>query len=142
MGDYSLSWWKAMHRKAAQPPKPTPADEKKIRAEYKMLYTAQQPTGPLIDIHAPPAAVNDVILTEEEIKKAIKWMCLGKAPGTTGIHTEHLRMWMEEAETTNLRQRWDKLVEIVQLSFEGKLLASSFGTGILVLIPNGEPDQF
>jgi hypothetical protein len=49
---------------------------------------------------------------------------------------------MEEAETANTRERWDKLVEIVQLAFEGKPLPSSFGMGILVLIPKGEPDQF
>jgi exonuclease III len=129
--------------RAAQPPKPTLMDAAKTRAEYEKLYTEQRPSEPAITIHTQPAEVNDATPTEDEIKKAVKRMRLGKAPGATAIRTEHLRKWMEEAETDkDSGIQWKKVVDIVQRAFEGQPLPSSFGTGILVLIPKGEPDQF
>jgi Reverse transcriptase (RNA-dependent DNA polymerase) len=92
-----------------------------------------------------PSTQNEPIQSSPvfEIKKAMKRMRLGKAPGATRIRTEHLRKWMEGAETDeNAREQWKKVVEIVQQAFKGQPLPSSFGTGILVLIPKGEPDQF
>jgi hypothetical protein len=36
----------------------------------------------------------------------------------------------------------NKVVELVQLSFMDEQLASSFGVGLLVLIPKGVPNQY
>jgi hypothetical protein len=91
-------WYKD---KTLQPPKPTTGDAAKTRLEYEKLYTAQEQTEPPITICAAPVEINDDTPTEEEIKKAVKRMRLGKAPGATKIRTEHLQTWMEEAEVHN-----------------------------------------
>ena len=127
--------------------KPTIQDEQKTRKEYESLFTAEEPPGMPIPIHITPNIIDDSRPTEKEICTALKGMRLGKTPGGSGIRVEHLRKWMEGAKPGEFQDQacvtaWEKVLELVELTFTGQPLPRSFGIGILVLIPKDVPDQY
>jgi len=125
-------------------PKPTIQDEEKTRLEYQDLYAMKEPPGEPLPIHITPSTIDDSSPSEKEICMALKKMKRNKSPGASGIRAEHLLDWMNGAnngEPTKI-EAWNKVLELVELVFTGKPLPKSFGTGILVLIPKGVPDQY
>jgi hypothetical protein len=134
-----LRFW---YKPKEKPSKPTLQDERRTREEYDLLYRSSTPDKENIVVQRMKDDINDDIPSEEEIKKAVMRMRLGKTPGATGIKVEDLRKWMEQAENDNNRENWEKMVEVVQLAFTEMKLPKRFGMGILVLIPKGEPNQY
>jgi Reverse transcriptase (RNA-dependent DNA polymerase) len=126
-----------------KPPIPTYMDAEILRNEYQILYTQQQPIEHNITLFNNQAQVDDTVPDEEEIKSTLKGMKFHKSPGCTGISVEDLRLWMDESEQEiPQRERWEKVIEIVQSAFTRTNLPQVFGIGILVLIPKNEPNQF
>ena len=133
-------WYKKKSRKS---PIPTYIEEEQTQKEYQELYTRQQMTAHNVTLFYNQAEVDDTIPNEAEIKTELKGMNLHKAPGCTGITVEDLRRWMKESEgDTPRRDRWDKVIEIVQSAFTRTALPQVFGIGILVLIPKNQQNQF
>ena len=113
------------------------------RKEYQDLYTQQQPEKDNITLFHNQTQVVDTIPDKKEIKIALRGMKLNKSPGCTGIAVEDLRLWMAESENEiPLRDRWDKVVEVIQSTFTRTTLPQVFGIGILVLIPKNDQNQF
>lgn len=139
--DIMRKWYKD---KVSKPPIPTYVDEEKIRAEYQSLYTRQEPLQSNITLFYNQERVDDTVPTEEEIKIALKGMRCNKSPGCSNITVEDLQGWMEESEkeVDSRKDRWEKVVEIVQSSFTRTKLPEVFGIGILVLIPKSDPNQY
>jgi exonuclease III len=128
-------------------PKPTIQNEEKTRSEYQELFTAEDPPGEPIPIHVTPSSIDDSPPTDKEVCEALKRMKHGKTPGGSGIRVEHLTDWMKGAQPGEFQNEekvkaWNKVLELVKLAFTGEPLPRTFGIGILVLIPKGEPDQF
>lgn len=112
-----------------------------------MLYSAENPPGEPLSIHIPLKTMNDTPPTTEEVCEALKRMKSFKAPGGSGIRVEHLREWMEHANSDTICDQkyvtaWNHVLELVNMAFTGEPLPKSFGVGILVLIPKDVPDQF
>jgi hypothetical protein len=66
-------------------------------AEYSALYTRVNPTGEPIPILIAPFDVDDEAPKEGEIEDTVRRLKLGKAPGTLGIKSDHLKMWLDAA---------------------------------------------
>ena len=128
-------------------PKPTIQNEEKTRSEYQALFTAEESPGEPIPIHVTPSSIDDSPPSDKEVCTALKRMKRGKAPGGSGIRVEHLQDWMNGAQPGEFQnaekvKAWNKVLELVRLAFTGEPLPRTFGIGILILIPKGEPDQF
>jgi hypothetical protein len=66
----------------------------------------------------------------------LKW---GKSPGKSGIREEHLREWLNAAEQEDNPdpRRWNKMVELVEHTFETGELTMELPWWVLVLILKG-----
>ena len=93
-----------------------------LTLERVELYAHIPPPGQHITIEVDPFSVDDNILGEEEIAKAVLWLQLHRAGGPSGMRAEHLRMWIcaETQEEDPDPGNWGKVTTIIQASFRGE----------------------
>jgi hypothetical protein len=133
--------------KPAHVPKPTLQDEEKTRSDFEKLYTAEESPGDPIPVRETPFGISDLPPTEKEICRALRKMKTGKAAGASGMKVGHLKSWMESANAKEEQcdpaksEAWKKVLEIIELVFQGKEPPKVFAFGILTLIPKADPTQ-
>jgi hypothetical protein len=81
--------------------------------------------------------ISDVQPSEAEIKAAVKRLRPGKAPGPTGMTTDHLKGWLAEAERAQDPDHsgWDLLVSLVGHVYETGDLPSCLPWSTMILLP-------
>jgi hypothetical protein len=72
-------------------------------------------------VHVGPFPVDDSCPSEEEIAKEVVCLRPGRAPGASGMRSEHLKGWLEAATRKERPDRfaWDLLVTLVQHAYLG-----------------------
>jgi hypothetical protein len=76
--DILKRWYR---QSTGRPPKPTRLDMAQLEDEYTALYKAAPPPGEPIPLHYRGNAIDDSTPEDEEIRKAVKRLKAGKAPG-------------------------------------------------------------
>jgi Reverse transcriptase (RNA-dependent DNA polymerase) len=133
-------WYKGPIKR---PPVPTRYDEVQARNNFVQLYTQQPTPDRTITLFYDQTWVDDTIPDEHEIKLALRKMKYNKAPGSSGIAVEDLRRWMMESEQEiPRRDRWNRVVNVVQEAFRQRQLPERFNIGILVMIPKDKPGEY
>ena len=113
--------FKAWYRHAGdRPSKPSRADLRQVTSERAALYRKADLPGDNIPVIVASFDVLDAIPLEDEIAEAVKRLRSGKAPGPSGMRTDHLKEWLAAAyrEKNPDTTHWDMLVELVQHAFE------------------------
>ena len=131
---------KAWYRQAEdRPPKPSRQELGQVTSEWTNLYTAIPPPGDPIEVMVSPFDIPDGTPTEDEIADAVGRLKRGKAPGPTGIRSDHLKDWLAAArrEETPDSTNWDTLVELVQHVFDTGNLPEDMAWSTMVLLPKG-----
>jgi hypothetical protein len=69
----------------------------------------------------------------------VRRLCVRKAPGPTGMRTDHLKEWLASAtrEENPDTYRWDKCVELIQHVHRTGQLPQELYWSILAIIPKG-----
>ena len=121
--DLQEAWniFKCWYRHAGdRAPRPSRQDLEKVTADRVALYTKTEPTGPPIEVVVGPADVSDDVPLEAEIGEAVSRLKRGKAPGPSGMRTDHVKDWLmaAEREETPDRTTWDCLVDLVRHVFQ------------------------
>jgi len=91
-----------------------------------------------------PYEIDDSVPTEDEITLAVKRLKSGKSPGATKMTAAHLKKWYRQAnplkeEDISQPEAWNKLVELVQHTWEHSELPQELYYCIQVMIP--KPDS-
>jgi len=123
------------HQASNWPYKPSHKDLCAIMTEHIDLHTQQASPGALILVLVEAANVLDEIPLDEEIWEAVHhW---GKAPGPSGIWTNHLKEWLAEAEKEEEPDstKWDHLVTLIQHVYETRVLLATLPWAIVVHLP-------
>jgi hypothetical protein len=108
-------------------------------AEYSALYTRANPPGEPIPIVVAPFDVEHEVPKEGDIEDTLRRLKLGKAPGLSGIKSEHLKMWLDAAQRSKDPDpvKWNKFVELLQHAFATGELLAEISWSVLVVIPKG-----
>jgi hypothetical protein len=108
-----------------------------LEREYTTLYKATPPPGDPIPIHYHGDALNDTTPDEDEIRKAVRRLKAGKAPGPSGLRIDEIKQWM--AERTTKPEPWNKFVDLITNCFNtGEVPQSAcFSTLVLILKSDG-----
>jgi hypothetical protein len=119
--------------------KPAHDDLEKLVVEYSALYTRTNPPGEPIPILVAPFDVDGEVPKEGEIEDTVERLKLDKAPGLSGIESEHLKMWSDASKTSKDPDpvKWNKFVELVQRAFATEELPAEISWSVLVVIPKG-----
>jgi hypothetical protein len=123
-----------------RPQKPSRQDLRAVTEEYQALFTKDHPPpGQAIPVLAGPFHVLDEIPNEEEIATAVRRLRAGKAPGPSGMRTDHLKRWlaMAKREEQPDRTTWVKLVTLVQHVYVTGDLPTALPWATMVLPPKG-----
>jgi len=123
-----------------RPQKPSRQDLRTVTEEYQALFTKDHPPpGQAIPVLAGPFHVLDEIPNEEEIATAVRRLRAGKAPGPSGMRTDHLKRWlaMAKREEQPDRTTWVKLVTLVQHVYVTGDLPTALPWATMVLPPKG-----
>jgi hypothetical protein len=104
-----------------------------LEREYSDLYKATTPPGDPIPIHYHGNAIDDTTPEDEEIRRAVRRLKAGKAPGPSGLRVDEIKQWM--AERTTKPEPWNKFRLLVRHCFETGELPQSTCFSTLVLIP-------
>ena len=128
--------------------KPTVREMTTIHNTYKNLFTESTSEKEEIPILVEPTMIDDEVPSEQEIRDAVKQLRNFKSPGASGIKVENLKLWAaeseitEEEERTPRRDRWEKLMRIVELAFQDAEIPDAFMNAVLVLIPKHKPGEY
>ena len=87
-------WYNAVVDRA---PPPTRVTLEQIMAERVDLYCHVQSLGDNIPISINPFKVEDLVPTEDEIDWAVRRICKNHSRGPSGMRTQHIKGWIEEA---------------------------------------------
>ena len=139
-GDLQGAWdrFKSWYRQASnRPSQPSRRDLRAVTQECIDLYTREVPPGAPIPVLVEPFSVSDETPSDEEIREAVRRLRRGKAPGPSGLRTDHLKKWLADAEDEDEPNStlWDSLVALVQHVYETGELPSTIPWGIVVLLP-------
>jgi len=140
-------WYKSA---SPRPAKPSIEELELTRAEYKNLYSAEEPSEAPFPIFAEPSDINDGPPTESEVVESLNTLRNHRAAGATGITAEDLKDWHFNARPEDPEEIpdplavtiWEKVLEIVKLAFVDGVVPQAFTHGILVLIPKDKPNVF
>jgi hypothetical protein len=140
-------WYKSV---GPRPAKPSREELELTRAEYKNLYTAEEPREAPFPVHIEQYNINDGPPTESEVVESLTVLRNHRAAGATGISAENLKDWKARARPENPEeepdplavQLWEKVLELVRLAFVDGIIPQAFTHGILVLIPKDKPNEF
>ena len=69
-------------------------------AEQLELYSHVPPPGANIPIYVEPLLVDNLVPTEDEIKKAVKLLCNHRSRVPLGMRSNHLKGWLTAARKT------------------------------------------
>ena len=121
-----------------------------LEAEYTELYREAPSMGePFRGRVGLGFDIPDTIPEEEEIRKALRRMRNGKAPGPSKIRVEHLKDWADayeagmaaEVEGTAIPEsvqeramHWSLVVVLIQGIFQEGKVPAAFRNAVLVLI--------
>lgn len=139
-GEIQAAWdrFKSWYRQASdRPSPPSRMDLRAVTQERIDLYTREPPPGEAIPILVEPSNVPDEIPSDEEIREAVRRLRRDKAPGPSGLHTDHLKKWLADAENEEAPDstQWDLMVTLIQHVYETGDLPSILPWGIVVLLP-------
>jgi hypothetical protein len=140
---YLQGWYKPTKTRASNP---TDNKMQAIQQEYKNLYTTVTPTEPPIQTHTT-YDIDDTKPGEEEIVRALRKMRLNKAPGPSGITINTIQQWHQKARDKDEPCQhslniWEKVLQLIQLTFTEGDIPVSFSYGVLVLIPKPDNQGF
>jgi hypothetical protein len=105
--------------------------------DFGNLYTRTASPGELIPVEVAPFTVDDTCPTEEEIAAAVRRLRAHKAPGPSGMRTDHLKGWLAAAtkEKRPDRTQWDVLVTLVGHMWQTGELPTMLPWSTMVLLP-------
>jgi hypothetical protein len=141
--DYTGAWGrlKAWYRQASdRPPKPTRRDLQAVTQERIDLYQARAPPGDPIPVHVMPFAIPDGPPTEAEISEAVIRLRKGKAPGPTGLRSDHIKDWYAAAKRKEQpdTSKWDAFVRLLQHVYTTGEIPAQMAWSTVVLLPKSD----
>ena len=140
-------WYKSW---GPRPVLPSREDIEATRVEYQTLFESRSPDDPPLPLHIPHFHINDGSPSEEEVVFVLKSLKNGKAAGPSGLRVEDLKQWYFAAREPPPEtdpdpvavDRWEKVLDIVNVAFSTGEIPKALCWGILVLIPKSTPGQF
>ena len=116
------------------------SDLRVVTTERVDLYAYRPPPGAPIPIHITPFDVADDVPSEEEIASIVRKFKQGKAPGPSGIRTDHLKDWLKAASWLDEPDpsHWNALVALVQHVFATGEVSTQMTWATVVLLPKSD----
>ena len=135
--DHAKAWYRQAE---GRPPKPSHEDLNIITRERVDLYRQRNSPGDPIPVIIDPFVIPDEPPLEVELAETVKRFKRGKAPGPSGIRTDHLKDWLTVATRENNpdRLRWDMLVRLVQHVFATGEIPTTMTWATIVLLPKSD----
>jgi len=140
-GWFKLNLW--MKQRGDKAFRPSFEDVARLTDEMEDLHQRVESQEEQIPTLIAPYEIDDSAPTEDEITLAVTRLKPGKSPGATKMTAAHLKKWYRQAHPLNEEdipqpEAWNKLVELVQHTWEHSELLQELYYCVQIMIP--KPD--
>ena len=114
------------HDAGPPPPKQSPEEIDRTRAEYQTLFLEAPPEEPPFPIHVEAVDIDDSSPSEWEVVENLKKLQNNKTTGASGLTAEMVKAWHRAAHPTDPDvepdgpsvELWERVLELVRLAFD------------------------